>query len=110
MLSLDAEDYEALGYSAYTNIGMCLDEQLNIRTTYVATGAPVGNPNFAQARAKSLEVRRGKAALKPPKPPGPGRGKWKRPQTDPERTREVREHAARLGVKAFNEFLVLGNL
>lgn len=110
MLSLEAEDYEMLGWGSEINFGAALDEQLNIRTTYVATGAPAGNPNLAKARAKSLEVRRAKAALKPPKPPGPGRGKWKRPQTDPERIREVREHAARLGVEAFNKFLAVGNL
>lgn len=110
MLSLEAEDYELLGWGSEINFGAALDEELHIRTTYVVTGRPRGNPNLARARAKSLAVRRAKAALRPPKPPGPGKGRGKRPQTDPERIREVREHAARMGIEAFNRLLAMGNL
>lgn len=98
MLSLEAEDYELLGWGTEID---CNETQLNI--------------HLVRTRAKSERVRKVKPPKtpkppKPPKPPGPGRGKWKRPQTDPERIREVREHAARLGVEAFNGFLAMGNL
>lgn len=98
MLSLEAEDYELLGWGTEID---CNDTQLNIHQVRV--------------REKVTKVRKVKPPKppKPPKllkPPGPGRGKWKRPQTDPERIREVREHAARMGIEAFNEFLAVGNL